>query len=229
MEMFNAHWDKLRTFYQIGTIGSFSGAAEVLNTSQSALSRSILILENYIQIQLFERTPRGLVLTRQGEILFESLKKITSELRQAQSSLEEAENEPVGFIRIAGTTGVASLLLSAIIPDFLKLYPNIQISIYGNDIMPDLHSDEVDAVIYPFIESDDSLIQTYLTTFHLKLYASKAYLEKFGVPKTPSDLDNHRLLAYGDYKTFHPFVDANWHLTAGIKQGDIRQPYVMIN
>lgn len=229
MEMFNAHWDKLRIFYQIATIGSFSGAAEILNTSQSALSRSIAILEEYLRIQLFERTPRGLVLTHLGEILFGSLKKINSELIQAQSSLEEAEKEPVGFIRIAGTTGFASMFLSTIIPDFLSLYPNIQISIYGSDTLPNLHSAEVDAVIYPFIDSDESLMQTYLTTFHLKLYASKDYLQKFGVPETASDLDHHRLLAYGDHKTFHPFINANWHLTAGTKQGCVRHPYVMIN
>lgn len=229
MDKFNAHWDKLRIFYQVAAIGSFSGAAEVLNTSQSALSRSILTLEDYIQVRLFERVPRGLILTRQGEILFKTLKKITSELSQAQSFIEGEENEPVGFIRIAATAGFASLHLSALMPEFLELYPNIQLSIHGNDIIPNLHSDDVDAVISPFIDSDDSLIQTYLTTFHLKLYASEEYLKKFGVPKTLSDLDDHRLLAYGDHRTFHPFGDANWHLTSGVKNGCVRQPYLMIN
>ena len=229
MDKFNAHWDKLRVFYQVATLKSFTEAAEVLNTSQSALSRSIMTLENYIQMCLFERTSRGLVLTRQGEILFETLRKINSELRQAQTSLEEEENEPAGFIRISATMGFASLHLPPIMSDFLQLYPKIQLSIYGSDIIPDLHSDEVDAVISPFIDSDDSLIQTYLTTFHLKLYASKEYLAKFGVPQKPSDLNNHQLLAYGDYKTSHPFGQANWHLTLGEKQGFVRQPYVMIN
>lgn len=125
--------------------------------------------------------------------------------------------------------GFASLHLPMIMSDFLQLYPKIQLSIYGSDILPDLHSDEVDAVISPFIDSDDSLIQNYLTTFHLKLYASKDYLRKFGVPQKPSDLNNHQLLAYGDYKTSHPFGQANWHLTLREKQGFVRQPYVMIN
>lgn len=229
MDKFSAHWDKLRIFYQVATIGSFSKAAEVLNTSQSALSRSVNTLEHYVEARLFERVPRGLILTRHGEILFETLKKITSELRQAQNSLEEEENEPIGFIRIAATTSFASLYLPLIIPDFLQLYPKIQISIYGSDIMPNLHSEEVDAVISPFIAFDDSLIQTYLTTFHLKLYASKEYLDKFGVPDNPFDLDKHQLLAYGDPKTSHPFSQANWHLALGVKEGFVRQPHVMIN
>ncbi len=229
MDKFNTHWDKLRLFYQIATIGSFSGASEILNTSQSALSRSIISLETYIQTRLFERVSRGLILTRQGEILFESLKKISAELNQAQFLLEEEENEPVGFIRIAATAGFASLHLSEVMPEFLKHYPNIKLSIYGNDIIPNLHSDEIDAAISPFIDSDDSLIQRYLTTFHLKLYASKEYLKQFGTPQKPSDLDHHRLLAYGDHKTFHPFGQANWHLELEAKKSSMRQPYIMIN
>lgn len=228
MDMFNAHWDKLRIFYQVAKIGSFSGAAAVLDTSQSALSRSVINLENHMQARLFERVARGLVLTRQGEILFESLTRITSELRQAQTSLEAEVNEPAGFIRISATTGFASLYLSTVLPEFLERYPKIRLSIYGNDVTPNLHSDEVDAVIAPFLNSDDSLIQTYLTTFHLKLYASKEYLHKFGVPKKISDLDHHQLLAYGDNQTAHPFTQANWHLTLEAKKG-VRQPYVMIN
>ena len=104
------------------------------------------------------------------------------------------------------------------LPEFLKNFPKIQLSIYGSDIIPDLHSDEADAAICPFINSDDSLLQTHLMKFHLKLYASKEYLEKFGVPKTPSDLDNHCLLAYGDHKTLHPFGEANWHLKLGLEK-----------
>ena len=101
MDKFNAHWDKLRTFYQIASAGTFSGAAEVLNTSQSALSRSIITLEKHIQARLFERNPRGLILTRQGEVLFEAVRKINSELMQAQIALEEEENDPAGPIKIS--------------------------------------------------------------------------------------------------------------------------------
>ena len=168
MDKFSAHWDKLKTFYQVALIGTFSGAAEVLNTSQSALSRSIITLEKHIQVRLFERNSRGLILTRQGEILFETVKKINSELMQAQASLEEEENDPAGPIKISATSTFASLHLPLVMPELLKLYPKIQLSIYGSDVTLNLHSNEVDVVISPFIESDDSLIQTHLMTFHLK-------------------------------------------------------------
>lgn len=229
MNLFNGHWDKLRVFYEVAKIGSFNAAAEVLNISQPALSRSIGILEDHIQIRLFERLPRGLALTRQGEVLLEAIKKMSSELENAGITIEEEETEPAGLIRIASTTGFSISYLSVVIPDFLKLYPKIRLSIFGSDLIPNLHTSETDVAISPFINSDDSLIQTYLTTFHLKLYASKSYLEKFGVPEKPSDLDRHQLLAYGDEQTPHPFSQANWHLSLGLEKGKVREPYIMIN
>lgn len=229
MERFNGNWDKLRVFYQIAKIGSFNAASEILGISQPALSRSISLLESQIKVKLFERLPRGLALTRQGEVLFDTIEKINSDLAQTQVILEEEENEPIGSIRIAATSTFSSLYLSVMMPDFLKLYPKIQLSIFGSDLIPNLHSNEADAAISPFIDSDDSLIQTYLTTFHLKLYASEGYLDQFGVPKKASDLDKHRLLAYGDPKTFHPFNQANWHLNIGLEKGLMRNPYITIN
>ena len=99
MERVNASWDKLKLFYQVAKVGSFNGASEILNVSQSALSRSISILENQVQTRLFERLSRGLALTRQGEILFKAIEKMSSELSHAQIALEEEENEPIGSIR----------------------------------------------------------------------------------------------------------------------------------
>lgn len=229
MNKLNVNWDKLRLFYEIAKAGSFNAAAEALNISQPALSRSISILENQLQYRLFERLPRGLSLTRQGEVLLEATQKMFVEIENAIICLEEEEKEPVGSIRIAATTGFASTHLPLVLPEFLRDYPKIQLSIFGNDIVPSLHSNEADIVIAPFIESDDSLLQTYLTTFHLKLYASKVYLDTHGVPQSPSDLDHHQLLAYGDQKTLHPFGQANWHLTVGLEKGAIRKPYITIN
>lgn len=227
--MFQTHWDKLRLFHQIAKAGGFNAASETLNISQPALSRSIQILENHLQMKLFERHPSGLKLTRRGEIIFDTIDRMVSELAQTQITLEDEELVPKGSLRIAATSGFASQYLTNILPEFLNQYPQIQLSIYGNDILPDLHSDVADALISPFIEDDDSLIQTYLTTFHLKLYASEDYLKNFGVPKTLTDLDQHRLLSYGDFKTPHPFPLANWHLSLGLKKGVIRQPYIMVN
>lgn len=229
MKKLNTHWDKLRIFYEVAKIGSLNAAAELLNISQPAISRTIGILEDYLDIRLFERLPRGVVLTRQGEVLFEAIGKMALDLNEAQLLLEQEEKEPIGPLRLAATAGFAALYLPFILADFLNQYPQILFSIHGTDDVPNLHSDEVDAVISPFIQEDDSLIQTYLTTYHLKLFASQEYIKKFGVPEKPSDLAFHRLLSFGDHKTLHPFSQVNWHLTLGAKKGETHHPYLMIN
>lgn len=229
MKKLDAHWDKLRIFYHVAKLGSFKAAAENLNISQPALSRTISLLETYLDVLLFERLPRGVILTRQGDILFQTIQTMSHILDEAQSRLEEEETEPTGILRLAATAGFASLHLSELLPPFLQQYPKIQLSISGDDHLPNLHSDEADALVAPFIQDDSSLIQTHITTYHLKLYASPDYIRHFGMPQKPSDLSAHRLLAFGDHKTLHPFAQANWHLSLGRPKGELHRPYIMIN
>lgn len=229
MKQLNTNWDKLRIFYWVAHTKSFSGAAEVLNLSQSSVSRTVADIERKLKFKLLERLGKGLSLTCQGRILFDALGKMRQELYEAGHQIQQEENDASGFVRIACPSGFATAHLTKIIPGFLKAYPNITLSIYGNDILPNLHSDEVDIMISPFIEKDDSLIQTYLKTFHLRLYASQNYLDQFGTPQTAEDLDHHRLLSYGDHKSPHPFPNVNWHLSLGMEHGSIREPYIMVN
>ncbi len=229
MDKFHTHWDKLRIFHQVALVGSLKAAADVLNISQPALSRSIGLLEEYLNIQLFERRSRGLGLTRQGEIIFQATQKIVNQLDEAQAQLEEEEAEPVGSIKIGAPTGIASLYIAAMIPDFLKLYPRINISIDGSDVLPDIRNGEADVIISPRLEDDDQLIQTFINRFHMKLFASPEYLEEFGIPKAVADLNQHRLLGYGSNETSHPFNLANWHLGVGLMKGEVRQPYATVN
>lgn len=229
MDKFHNHWDKLRVFHQVATVGSLKSAAEVLNISQPALSRTINILEEYLGFQLFDRLPRGLRLTRQGEIIFAHTQKIVEELDKAQVQLEEEEDEPAGSLKIGAPSGLASCYLSSMLPEFLDTYPGIKLTICGADSLPNIYEGEADAIISPYIDDEAHLNQTLLTTFTMNLYASPEYIEKYGMPQTVEDLDHHKLLAYGDHKNSHPFSLANWHLGAGLKEGQIRRPHVIIN
>ncbi|MBY0293523.1 MAG: LysR family transcriptional regulator, partial [Alphaproteobacteria bacterium] len=73
------------------------------------------------------------------------------------------------------------------------------------------------------------LIQGPLLRNETGLYASEEYLKEFGVPKIPKDLDNHRLISYGDHLEAKPFKAMNWHLTLGTELGEIREPFLQIN
>jgi len=220
-------WEKLKVFYHLARSGSISQAAQTLNISQSALSRSLQHLEYRVNAKLFYRQPRGITLTKQGHTLFRQVQIMMEAAEKAASLLQEEDKEPRGLLRIGVTVGFASLYLSQHIPEFLRKYPDINLDIIANDMLPDLEDQEVDAIIGPSQDYPD-VIENHIARFHMKLYASSKYLEKFGTPKIVADLDNHRLIGVGDHKV-SPFMPLNWHLSVGNPEGEVRKPYLQIN
>lgn len=221
-------WDKLRVFYFVAKAKSFNRASQNLNISQSALSRQVQLLEHLLKVQLFNRVPRGLVLTKQGEILFEKVKEMYSSLEAAKTSIQEESTEPCGNLKVATTVALASIWLVETIPGFLEAYPNIDLDIIGHDEQLDVKAREADVSIRPFIEGQPDLVQEYLFSCFLQLYASPEYLKKFGVPKTVKDLDNHQIITFGE-STIRPYTDVDWALRTGAKPDCLRKPYISIN
>lgn len=221
-------WDKLKIFYYVAKAKSFNRASHELNVSQSALSRSVQLLEHLLKIQVFNRVPKGLVLTKEGEILFEKVAEMMASLEDAKSAIQEEFLEPRGNLKVATTVALASLWLVEIIPGFLEKYPEIELDIIGHDEKLDVKAREADVSIRPFIEDQQDLIQHYLFSCFLQLYASPEYLNKYGCPRVASDLDNHRIITFGE-STIRPYSDIDWPLRIGAKQNSMRKPYISIN
>lgn len=221
-------WDKLRVFYHVAKAKSFSRASLNLNIAQSALSRQIQILEHLLKVQLFSRLPRGLILTKQGEILFEKVETMFTSLQDAKVSIQEESEEPCGSLKVATTVALASLWLVEIMPGFLKRYPAIELDIIGHDEKLDVKAREADVSIRPLIENQSDLIQHYLFSCFLQLYASPEYLKNFGHPLSASDLDNHQIITFGE-SVIRPYSDVDWPLRIGAKPDHVRKPYISIN
>lgn len=224
----NLDWNKFKLFHYVAKSGSFTAASQTLNLSQSAISRSMQALEHQIKVKLFERLPRGFVLTKQGESLLKATDKAFEVFSQAEMIMLEEEEEPQGTLKIATTMAIATVWIIPYLRDFLKLYPKIRLSIIGNDEELDLKTREADVSIRPFIENHPELIQDLLCVFHLKLYASQEYLNTYGIPRNPRDLDNHKLIVFG-YDATNPYNDINWPLKMGLPSGSLRTPYLCIN
>lgn len=224
----NIDWDKFKLFYYVAKAGSFTAAAETLNISQSALSRSIQLLEHQLKVKLFERVPRGLVLTKRGENLLSATERAFEEFLRAEMLMLEEEEEPQGTLKVATTMAIATVWIMPHLRDFLRKYPKIQLSIIGNDEELDLKTRQADVSIRPFMENQPELIQEQICVFHLKLYASKEYLEEFGTPQTSQDLKGHRLIVFG-HDAKNPYNDINWPLKMGMPKGMLREPFLCIN
>lgn len=221
-------WDKLKAFYIVAKTENISRASEQMNLSQPAISRQIQFLEAQLCTKLFTRHAKGLKLTAKGIILFEAVRKVDQELEIAKSHILDYDKSYEGEFKVLSTVGFASSYLSPYISDFLKQYPDLHLSLIASDNLSSFNLQDINMLIHPKIESHPDIIQEPLMRVVFKLYASKEYLEQYGMPQTLDDLDNHRLIAYGDFKN-HPFSNLNWHLTAGRANKQMRTPHTTVN
>src|SRR5262249_33149320 len=122
--------------------------------------------------------------------------------------------------------GLVDTWLYEIIPDFLKRYPKINLSIFSKDGPLDVESLEVHAALQPYMSDQPELIQNFLMRWNRRLYASKEYIQKHGAPKTIEDLEKHKLIGFGSEKIFL-FDNINWHLN--LKSNKDLRPYLTAN
>jgi DNA-binding transcriptional LysR family regulator len=190
-------WDKLRIFHAAADAGSFTHAGEVLGLSQSAVSRQVSALEQDLQVPLFHRHARGLILTEQGELLYRTVCDVVFKLENAQAHLADSKERPGGELRVTTTLGIGTNWLTPRLGEFLELYPDIKLTVLLVDGELDLAMREADVAIRVREPVQADLIRRRIFTMHFHAYASAAYLKRYGEPKTFDDLDNHRIITYG--------------------------------
>lgn len=221
-------WDKLRIFHTVATAQSFTRAGEVLNLSQSAISRQISALEEGLQVELFHRHARGLLLTEQGEILFKTVSDILTRLSSAENALLESKERPRGPLKVTAPVAIGTTWLTPHMREFTEAYPEILVTLLVDDRELDLTMREADVAIRLFPAKHPDLVQKQLTTLNNSLYASNEYLRVAGVPGKPADLANHRLVTFGEDIRL-PFAEVNWILKAGSAANEGRKPAFKIN
>lgn len=220
-------WDKVRLFFIVAEAGSFTEAARRLHMSQPALSRQIQTLETDLGAALFHRHARGLALTHEGEQLMAAAQIVTERIDSVERSIQATRGRPSGELRLTTTVSFGSTWLVNNLKDFIDLYPDIHLNLYLSDDDVDLSRRQADVAIRFHSPHQADLIQKHLATVRHLVCASPAYLEQYGTPQTTTDLDHHRLVAYGP-STPDPLRDVNWILEVGRSEGK-RQPVLAVN
>jgi DNA-binding transcriptional LysR family regulator len=221
-------WDKLRVFHAVAEAGSFTHAGEQLNLSQSAVSRQIGALEDSLETPLFHRHARGLILTEQGELLYRTTHEVYHKLAMAEAQLSESKERPSGPLKITTTIGLGSLWLTSRIKEFIELYPEVDVTLILTDTELDLSMREADIAVRLQSPRQPDLIQRPLLTVHTHVYAAEEYLEEYGSPLRPEDLDDHRLVVYGQ-EWPAPVPEVNWILNLGARPDSRRRPVLRVN
>jgi DNA-binding transcriptional LysR family regulator len=187
-------WDKLRIFHAVADAGSLTHAGDMLHLSQSAVSRQVRALEESLNTTLFHRHARGLILTEQGELLFDATKAMMKRLDAATARIRDSEEEVFGELRVTTTIGFGTLWLAPRLPKLFAKHPELNIDLMLEERVLDLPMREADVAIRMKEPSQADLIRKRLMSVHMCLYASRDYLAENGTPETSEDLRNHRLL-----------------------------------
>ncbi|QDC09898.1 LysR family transcriptional regulator [Oceanicola sp. D3] len=194
-------WDKLRIFHAVADAGSLTHAGETLGLSQSAVSRQIRALEESLNATLFHRHARGLILTEQGELLFDATQVMNRRLDTAAARIRDSEEEVFGELRVTATTGFGTLWLTPRLPALYERYPDLSIDLNLEERVLDLPMREADVAIRMKEPSQADLIRRRLMGVRMRLYASEGYVARNGVPKDLDDLSQHRLISQASHST----------------------------
>lgn len=216
-------WDRLRVFAMAAEAGSFTRAGESLGLSQSAVSRQVSSLERELNVPLFHRHARGLVLTEPGELLFRTAKEMVQKLEMTRARLQDSREEPTGTLKVTSSVGLGVHWLTPRLGEFLDLYPEIRVDLLLTNEELDLAMREADVALRLRQPTQPDLIQRRLFTVHLHAYASADYLKRHGRPAAPDDLKDHRIIAFGGDEPSYLSQQINWLPTLG---RDPREPRV---
>lgn len=220
-------WDKLRVFHAVAEAGSFTHAGDTLNLSQSAVSRQISALEEALAVPLFHRHARGLILTEQGEALNRTVREVFAKLAMTEALLAESKEKPAGRLKVTTTHSFGVAWLAPRLKTFLGLHQDVTVSLLLDDTDLDLAMREADVAIRMHPPRQPDLVQRHLGEIRSQIWASPEYLKAHGVPETAEDLDNHKLILFGDRKP--PVPDVNWLGEIGRKDGTARRGVLEVN
>ena len=188
-------WDKLRIFHAVADAGSLTHAGETLHLSQSAVSRQIRALEESLNTVLFHRHARGLILTEQGELLFDATNSMVKRLDAASARIRDSKDEVFGELRVTTTTAFGTLWLAPRLSALYAKFPDLKIDLMLEERVLDLPMREADVAIRMKEPSQADLIRRRLMNIKMRLYATQAYLDSRGTPLQLEDLGVHRLIS----------------------------------
>lgn len=189
----------VRSYIGVVEEGSFNGAARKLNTTSSAISKRIHMLEERIGVQLLKRTTRSVTQTEAGALFYERAKVQIDGWQSIVDETRSVNQTPAGLLRIGATLAVGSKFLVQYLDDFLQKYPEIRIQLTTTTPgqLPEL---SLDLFISREIEQLNSLSFKATRLFEHKagFYAAPSYIQKYGAPDSVEQLVQHNVLIWGE-------------------------------
>ncbi len=194
-------WEDLRVFLGVAEAGSLAGAARRLRVSQATVWRRIRSLERALDADLFERHPAGYVLTAAGARFLRSLDGVQRRIEAAHRRLDGTPEAVEGEVRVAAPE-FAGMMLAAALPRLSEVYPQLAVELLTGSPAAGLLARDVDIALRVERPTGGGFALEAGFAIPCGVYASAAYLRRFGRPKTLDDFDGHRLVDF-DHSMAH--------------------------
>jgi LysR family transcriptional regulator for bpeEF and oprC len=199
----------LQAFVKVVQTGSFTRAAEALNTQKARLSRVVSQLERELGVRLLERTTRALSLTEIGREFFERAMGILASVEDAQRAVQRAQGEPRGTLKLTCGVEFGMMAVNDWIARYLLRYPQARVDADFTGRVVDLVHEGFDLAIRVGPLADSTLAARKLGELTYGLFAAPAYVARRGVPVHPADLQAHELLAFAGGGDRHTLALSN--------------------
>lgn len=211
--------EEMVIFVRVVESGSFSEAARQLGISPSATSRAVSRLEKGLSVQLLQRTTRKLCLSESGKEIYRCCCTMVSSAKTVLGMSEKYLQEPEGLVRISAPKSLGRFIIHPVIPDFLRQYPKIDVRLLLSDHNCDLIDGNLDLAVHVTDEPPPGLVGRCLQPIIQVLCATPDYLVRHGVPRHPSELEQHSCIGEGDLNH-----GARWQLQSGSERVKLQLP-----
>jgi len=195
--MNSMNWDGLRYFLAVAESGSLSSAARLMGSNQPTVGRYIDALESDLGIKLIQRSVKGVILTQEGQYVYDQSRFIHQSVIKIQRLSQGGKEEVSGTVSLALPEGLAHEIIIPQLDKFYQQYPDIQLELNISAVTANLARGEADVALRLFRPDEADLVVKCLGDMTMSLYASKDYEYKNGLPEDVGSLDDHQVIAYG--------------------------------
>lgn len=188
--------------------GGFSAAERATDIPKSKLSRRVYNLEESLGVRLIQRSSRHFAVTDIGMNIYRHAKVMMNAAQSAHDLVDHLSEQPRGLIKVSLPVTIAQSEMAKVLPEFLKLYPEIKVQLIVSNRRVDIINEGIDVAlrVRSSLDDDPSLIIRKFENIEQHLFASQAYLNEFGMLKKPEDLTQHRILSMVDELTDQQMV-----------------------
>ncbi len=186
----------MKTFVAVVEADGFAAAARRLAISAPVVTRNVAALEQHLGARLLERTTRQVRVTEAGARYLADCKRLLAEIDDAEAAVSGAHSEPRGLLSVTAPVMFGRMFVAPLLVDFLAKHAQLSARALLLDQVVDLMTEGLDVAVRIAKLEDSSLTSTKVGVVRRVTCASPGYLKKYGVPKQPRELAEHRCFVF---------------------------------